>query len=471
MKNLLSSPGTQDIIFANNVKELINSKGLQDKKLCIIKTDFKDLDEIQNFCKSNSNIEVWLASREISRQNVINANMCGIKNVIEYPLRKEIIKDFINKNNKTGGSELISSNKKYENLKGLKVMIVDDNPFNCDLLKEMLKSLELNIYIYLKPKEAVKAVEHEKFDLFLLDIMMPEMSGYELAQIIQKSKINNDTPIIFISALSDPENKIKGFNLGSYIYIEKPFNVKVVKSQICSLLNACRENANRSKETDTYLAMITHDMKGPVYAEQSALKLLLKNQSKNMTEDQLEILQNMLDSNEYLGDLVVNILNKYKYENGRIKLNKKINSIKKLVTECCEQIKYSAGERNICIKISYKTKIDNILCDYNEIKRVMHNLLANAVKYSFKNTNIFVSVQNSKKNLIITVKNSGIGLKLQNPDDVFDKFISFAEQNKSVNIGLGLYISKQIISAHGGTIKFGSLPNKYTTVTFTLPVN
>ena len=470
MKNLLSSSGNQDIVFANSVKELQNLKGLQDKRLCIIKTDFKDLKEIQSFCKLNSGIEIWLASRDISRQNVINANNCGVKNVIEYPIRKEIIKDFINKSSKTNKLDIISSNIRCENIKGLKVMIVDDNPFNCDLLKEMLKSFGLNLKIYIKPKEAAKAVEHEKFDLFLLDIMMPDMSGYELAEIIQKSKLNFDTPIIFISALSDAENKIKGFNLGSYIYIEKPFNVKVVKSQICSLLNACRENANRSKETDTYLAMLTHDMKGPVLAENSALKLLLANYSKNMNEEQLEILQNMLNSNEYLGDLVVNVLNKYKYENGRIKLNKQINSFKKLVTECCEQVKYLAFERNIGIKITYNSKVDNILCDYNEIKRVMHNLLTNAIKYSFKNTNISVNIQNNKKNLIITVKNSGLGVSLKNPDDVFDKFISFAKQHKSINIGLGLYISKQIISAHNGTVKFESIPDKYTTVTFTLPL-
>ena len=192
MKNLLSSNGVQDIIFVNNVKELKNLKGLEDKRLCIIKTDFKDLNEISNFCKTNSNMEIWLATREISRQNVINANMCGASNVIEYPVRKEIINDFVNKNNNNKLKDnIFSANDKYENIKGLKVMIVDDNPFNTDLLKEMLKSSGLNLSVYLKPKEAAAAAEQEKFDLFLLDIMMPDMSGYELAQIIQNSALNH----------------------------------------------------------------------------------------------------------------------------------------------------------------------------------------------------------------------------------------------------------------------------------------
>ncbi len=471
MKNLLSLPGAQDIVFVNNVKELENVKGLEDKRLCIIKTDFKDINDIKNFCSVNSDLEVWLATKDISRQNVLNANICGAKNVIEYPVRKEIINDFIKNNSfKEKNNNKHSVDNKYENIKGLKVMIVDDNPFNTDLLKEMLKSFGLNLSVYLKPKEAAAVIEHEKFDLALLDIMMPEMSGYELAEIMQKSKLNHDTPIIFISALSDAENKIKGFNLGSYIYIEKPFNVKVVKSQICSLLNACKENSNRFKESDTYLAMITHDMKGPVQAEKSALKMLLNNSFGDINENQKEILQNVLNSTEYLEDLVVNILNKYKYENGKIKINKQFNSFKKLVTGCCEQVKYSASERNIVIKISYETKIDTIYFDYNEIKRVIHNLLTNAIKYSFKNSEIVVNISGNKKNLIFSIKNFGFGVKTQNSEDIFEKFVSYAKETKSINIGLGLYISKQIISAHNGTIKFESIPDKFTKVIFTLPL-
>lgn len=474
MKNLLSSQGAQDIVFVNNVRELANVKGLEDKKLCIIKTDFKDINDIKNFCKSNENLEVWLATRDISRQNVLNANICGAKNVIEYPVRKEIIRDFLNTTNnnnfKEKNNNKHSVSKEYENIKGLKVLIVDDNPFNTDLLKEMLKSLGLNLSVYLKPKEAALVVEHEKFDLALLDIMMPEMSGYELAQIMQNSKLNHNTPIVFISALSDAENKIKGFNLGSYIYIEKPFNVKVVKSQICSLLNAYKENSNKVKENDTYLAMITHDMKGPVQAEKSALKLLLNNAFGDMNDEQKEIPQDLLSSTEYLENLVVNILSKYKYENGKIKINKQVNSFKNLVTECCEQVKYFASEKNIVIKIAYETKVDKLSFDYNELKRVMHNLLTNAVKYSFKNSEIFVNISSNRKNLSVSIKNSGFGVKMKHPDEVFDKFITFAKDNKSVNIGLGLYISKQIILAHNGTIKFESVPEKYTKVVFTLPI-
>ncbi len=129
-------------------------------------------------------------------------------------------------------------NKSYDPtfIAGSKVMIVDDNPMNVELLYEILSIFNLKIAKFLKPKDALAAAMSEKFDLCLLDIMMPEMSGFDLSKRIKNTSLNKDTKIIFISALSDASTKIKGFNLGSSAYIEKPFDINIVKSQIFNLL-------------------------------------------------------------------------------------------------------------------------------------------------------------------------------------------------------------------------------------------
>lgn len=95
MKNLLSLVDNQDIIYVNNVRELKNIKGLINKRLCIIKTDFKDTDKIKKFCKTFPELEVWLATRNMSKHNILTAHSCGVKNVIEYPIKKEVIKDVL----------------------------------------------------------------------------------------------------------------------------------------------------------------------------------------------------------------------------------------------------------------------------------------------------------------------------------------------------------------------------------------
>ena len=474
MKDLLSTWVNQDIVFINNIRELKNIKGLSSKRLCIIKTDFKDLVRIKKVSKYYPGVKFWLAAKNISRQNIVKSKEFGFENVIEYPLKQEIIDDLIKEKPDKAAEEarIEKENARFLAVKGLKVMIVDDNHLNTELLAETLKALNLNLSVYQKPKEAAKVVDREKFDLFLLDIMMPELSGYDLAAIIKKSKLNYNTPIIFVSAFSDTENKVKSYNLGSYGFIEKPYNIKVVKSQICSLLKAHNDREREARQQDSYLAMVTHDMKGPVQAELSAIQLLLDMYGNDLEDDKKEVLVNLLHSTKYLQNLVVNVLQKYICNSGNgVIINKKLNSFKKLVSECCDETKYMASDRNLKIKVSYKTCIENIYFDYDELKRVINNILTNAVKYSSRDNDIIVNIMSDSENIIFSVKNFGIGINLPNPNDVFEKFTTFCESQKSVNSGLGLYISKQIIDAHGGTINFHSIPDKETTVTFTIPIN
>lgn len=315
-------------------------------------------------------------------------------------------------------------------------MIVDDNQFNIELLEETLKSLNLNLLSFQKPKEAAKIIDLEKFDLFLLDVMMPELSGFDLAEIIKKSRLNSDTPIVFISALSDVENKVKGFNLGSYAYIEKPFNIKVVKSQILNLLKTNCKRENNSRLKDSYWAMVTHDMKGPVQAELSALNFLLK--TGKFDNQQVEVLNGMVSSTKFLQTLITNVMKKYNYDNGKIVINPAINSFKNLITECCDEVQYIASDRDILVKAFYNSKFDNIIFDYDEMKRVIHNLLANALKFSYKHKEILVKVKDYENNIMVSIENYGIGIKLENPDDVFEQFISYCEDSKTVSSGLGI---------------------------------
>lgn len=141
-----------------------------------------------------------------------------------------------------------------------------------------------------------------------------------------------------------------------------------------------------------------------------------------------------------------------------------------MITECCDEVQYIASDRNILVKAFYNSKFDNIIFDYDEMKRVIHNLLANALKFSYKHKEILVKVKDYENNIMVSIENYGIGIKLENPDDVFEQFISYCEDSKTVSSGLGLYISKQIILAHKGNIHFKSTSCDKTIVTFTLPV-
>ncbi len=464
MYELSNRVENENLIFVENVKNLVNVD-LSKKALCIIKTDFSDTNLIRKICRDNPDLEVWLASEDISRKNILTANSCGVKNVISYPVDARLVQEFFKDKNKNDLLDDISPLF----LKGMKVMIVDDNQMNIDLLVETLAPLGLDLTTFIKPIEASKIVNLEKFDLFLLDIMMPEMSGFDLAKIIKTTTINANAQIMFISALSDPENKILGYNLGSCAYIEKPFNVNVVRSQIYNSLKTKRLQDALLDKKETFLAMVTHDLKSPVNAEICALELLLNNQKSSLDDFQNEIIGDILGAAKYMKNLVENILQKYRSDCGKQVLHKTLFSLEMLTIQCIEEIKYLLQDKNLDIEINSSLKYVETYIDCLEIKRVIHNLLINAIEYSNKNSKIQVNLFEEKDNIGFSVTNSGIGINLENPNLIFDKCESLAQKQKSIGTGLGLYISKKIVEAHGGKIFVSSVVNDKTTFTFTLP--
>ena len=466
MQELINNIGNENLIFVENLKDLENISGLSKKKLCIAKTDFKDLYLVKRISKKYPNLEIWLTSNDISRKNILLANSSGVKNVIQYPVDLRLIQNYFQKQNKSNTT--IPEMPNYTSLKGLKVMVVDDNQMNIDLLVETLSVLDISISTFLKPIEASKVVNNEKFDLFLLDIMMPEMSGFELANIIKHTKINADTPIMFISALSDAENKIMGYNIGSCAYIEKPFEVSVVRSQIYNMLKTKSLADALKDKKETFLQMVAHDLKTPIYAEICALELLNKNRGK-LNDMQIEIISDILSAAKYMKNLVENITQKYKAENENLILQKSKCSLKDIVISCIEDTKYLFEEKEIKYILNCSARNVFALMDELEIKRVVHNLLINTIEHGISKSKVIMDIKESSKFLIFSITNFGIGLEIKNPDDIFLKYVTYAQKYKKIGSGLGLYIAKKIIDAHGGKIKVESEVNKYVKFTFSIP--
>lgn len=230
------------------------------------------------------------------------------------------------------------------------------------------------------------------------------------------------------------------------------------------------DKLHKAELMNSFWTMVVHDMKGPIQAELSALNFLIAS-GDNFTDEQKEILNDILSSSKYLKNLVFNVLQKYKDDNGNVIIKKENHSFKNLIKECCDEVKYISHERNLSIKMNYNTNFENLFFDVDEIKRVIHNVLTNALKYSYKDTEVIIDVIDDGNFVNFSITNFGVGIKLEHHDNIFDKFISYSEQHKSINTGLGLYISKNIIDAHHGKIHFDSVFGEKTTVTFTLPIN
>lgn len=459
----------QKFLFVDKISELKKLK--PEIELCIVETDFSksDLKTIKKAKSSHQNIEFWICSGNLSRENILLANEIGIKTVISSPIEIKIVEEFFYSKEDKHNHYHKNEDQETSNIAGLKVMIVDDNSMNIELLEEVLSKFNLNISSCLKPKEAHKIILHEKFDLFLLDIMMPEMSGFELAKRIKETPHNQNVPIIFISALSDSHNKIKGYDLGSCAYIEKPFDVNIIKSQIYNVLKNQKAQEVITADKETFLATVAHDLKTPISAGINALNLLLNENLGELENDQQEIIEDILNSTKFMQDMVENILCKNKIESDKLHLSKQVYSIKELAEHCIDLTKYILSDKKQQINLQCDINNPLLPLDFLEMKRALHNLIANASQHSPVGSKIIIKIFQSGDKIGLYVQDFGRGIDLENQKNVFIQYMTLAKKHKTVGSGLGLYITKRIIEAHDGEIILESRTGQGTKITILLP--
>ena len=462
----------KEFLYISNIPDFSAQNDYTEIKLCIVNTDFstEDIVALKQIIKSLPNSEIWASCKSISRENVVAANSLGIKNVVSSPFDKKTVKDFFIKKLSFPLKQKPTENDKNLEVEGMKVLIADDNFMNVRLLETILEDFNLEISSFLKPEDALKAIEKERFDLFLLDIMMPEISGFDLAQKIKESEENKYSPIIFISALSDSQTQINSYHFGSYAYIEKPYDINIVKSQIYGILKNLKMQKMLTSTKESFLATVAHDMKTPLSAEMTALKLLLDETLGNLDNPQKEIIEDMMGTVNFLRDMVENLLCRNKIEVDKMHIDKHIYSLKELVQKCIITAEYVLKEKNQ--KIIFKCEPNNIFLpiDILEIKRVLNNLIANASQYSPDGSDIIIEISCDDKMAKLSVQDFGNGIDLKNKDDVFIKYMTEAKKYKRIGTGLGLYISKKIVEAHGGSTSVESEVGQGTKISIYLPL-
>lgn len=222
---------------------------------------------------------------------------------------------------------------------------------------------------------------------------------------------------------------------------------------------SAQKEAQRLRED--FIATLTHDLRTPLLAAIQTLKFFTEGKLGELTEKQNLLLTTMTQSNKDMLGLVNALLEVYKYESGTIPLSKSEFSPNDLVNQCCDEIESLAKSKNIeLIRELDKTVNVDIYADRNEIRRVMMNLLGNAVNYTNENGKISVKSTLNSSDYMFSVKDNGIGIAHDDVTKMFKRFSQGTKNRRSVSTGLGLYLSKQIIEAHGGKIWLESVQNK-----------
>lgn len=219
---------------------------------------------------------------------------------------------------------------------------------------------------------------------------------------------------------------------------------------------------------DDFIATLTHDLRTPLTAAINALNILLDGSLGELEEKQKVLLSTMKNSNEDLLGLVNALLEVYRFESGKLELYKTDFNIKELVETCYNELKLLAEKKDIEFVLNCETD-DYICADRAEIKRVIINLCGNAVNYTNKGGKIEIFAKSIEGDFIFSVSDNGNGIPKEDIPNLFMRFSQGTTKKRSTGTGLGLYLSRQIIEAHGGKIQVESKMNKGSEFTFLLP--
>jgi len=361
------------------------------------------------------------------------------------------------------------------------VLIVDDDKSNLLVLNDIL-SPDYALYLARSGADAIEKTNRNMPDLILLDVVMPEMDGYAVLAALKSSEKTRHIPVIFITGLSDPEAERKGLSLGAADYIGKPFSPVIVKLRVQNHMRIINQTRliisseiaiKSSRDRSEFLSRMSHEMRTPMNAIMGIATLAQKTTDPGKKD---EMLGKITDSADHLLRLIDDILDMSDIENGKLCLENAVFSFSAMIGSIIREARAEAAEKNRTFMSSVDPSIpDLIIGDERRLAKVIRTLLSNAVKYTQDKGSVqfaatATKIENETLTLQIEVVDDGIGMTTEQQQKLF---IPFEQADGGIDrkyggAGLGLAISKHIVTLMGGDIRIESDPDHGTRAVFTV---
>lgn len=363
-----------------------------------------------------------------------------------------------------------------------KILIVDDVMSNVLLLKVLLTNEKFQIATASNGRQALDQVTKEKPDLVLLDVMMPDMSGFEVSQQLKANPETAEIPIIFLTALNSTADIVKGFQVGGNDFISKPFNKEELIIRVThqiSLIAAKRIIVAQTEELrktiigrDKLYSVIAHDLRSPMGSIKMVLNMLILNlPSDTIGPEMYELLTMANQTTEDVFSLLDNLLKWTKSQIGKLKVVYQDIDMVEVTEGVIEIFSMVAELKKISICLETPSKLD-VHADIDMIKTVIRNLLSNAIKFSNEATEILVTVQEQEGMAVVSVKDSGCGIDEENQKKLLhtDTHFSTFGTNNEEGSGLGLLLCQDFVIKNGGKLWFTSTKGEGSTFSFSIPL-
>ncbi len=365
-----------------------------------------------------------------------------------------------------------------------RVLIVDDDKQNLVSLSAALSHLNVEIKTTTKAREAIYLINSHSFALLIFDVQMPEMDGYQLAEIIQSGYRNAKTPIIFISGVFYDEFSIfKGYRKGAVDYLTKPINIEIFQSKVRVFLelDLVRQEIEieRSKtiealnEKNLAMGVMSHEIRNPLGVIINVINLLEDN---NMDDDSKTYFKILSSASKHMSNLLNDLVDFSKIESGLVLLENTTFNLHDEVQLLLQSFHINQIIDNNTFSLEFDQQIPQILRgDITRYKQILYNLLGNANKFT-SNGQIIIKISqtqriDNKVSLLTQITDNGIGMTEEELKDIFKPF---SQSNQTITrkyggSGLGLTISKQLAELLGGKLLVESQKGIGSTFSFENP--
>ena len=362
-----------------------------------------------------------------------------------------------------------------------KILIVDDIPANIRILGQLLRS-EYDIRIATGGKNALAIVGSENPpDLVLLDIMMPDMDGYEVCRRLKEDSRLKDIPVIFITAKGEVEDETRGLEIGAVDYIIKPFSPPIVAARVKTHLQLKRQRDELAQMTrdltelnrmkDNLLAVCSHDLRSPLNGILGFTDLLLE--KKYLEAEDREGLTHIKASGNVLLGLINDIMDLSKARAEQVELEMEPVLLADVIETSISALKHMAVRKGQTLHLVDQCPGAQILGNASALGRVFNNLLSNAIKFTPEKGAIQLQIEpGSEGEVWASVIDTGIGIPEDRIPYLFDPFTKTSQSGTSgeQGTGLGMSIVKEILEKHGVPIAVESQEGKGTRFKLIFPL-
>lgn len=345
------------------------------------------------------------------------------------------------------------------------ILIVDDNPENIHVLGSSLRQQNYELAIAQSGSQALKAVEEFKPDLILLDVMMPEVDGFKVCEILKNNPCTQDIEIIFLTAAVAHHDELKGLSLGAVDYIHKPFSIPIVQAKVALHL----ERVHHKRLRDDVERITRHDLKNPLNALLGYPQLMLLDD--NLTTEQREYLEEMLSAGNEMLNMINNSLDLFKIETGRYRYAPQPLDIGLLIRTIIKDLRLLIKAYKIKINFPSENQIDSadqsliVLAEKSLSYTLFANLIRNAIEACPTDGTITIAMKCENNNGIITITNPGTV-----PEAIRSTFFEkYATAGKKQGTGLGTYSARLMATVQNGDITM-TTNHEETCLTVKLPI-